>query len=105
MRSSDHQPQDRTLSYGGVDYVQGDLLTAALIAKQRVGAWLVERQDPSGFWCAELEGDSILQSEYILLLAFLGLEQSPLAKQCARQLLKQQRPGGGWAMYPGGRVE
>ncbi|MFM8251873.1 MAG: prenyltransferase/squalene oxidase repeat-containing protein [Planctomycetota bacterium] len=105
MRSSDHQPQDRTLSYGGVDYVQGDLLTAALIAKQRVGAWLVERQDPSGFWCAELEGDSILQSEYILLLAFLGLEQSPLAKQCARQLLKQQQPGGGWAMYPGGRVE
>ncbi len=53
----------------------------------------------------ELEGDTILESETILLLAFLGEERSDLARRCARYLLEKQLPDGGWAMYPGGGVE
>src|SRR5687767_5606876 len=49
--------------------------------------WLLGSQQPGGFWCAELEGDSILQSEYILLLAWLRRENSPLAKKCAQRLI------------------
>ena len=45
--------------------------------------WLLKRQHPDGHWCAELEGDTILESEYILLLAWLGQEQSPIARKCA----------------------
>ena len=37
----------------------------------RTQQWLLDRQDPDGYWVGELEGDSILQSEYILLLAWL----------------------------------
>jgi len=67
--------------------------------------WLLTHQQPDGHWCGELEGDTILESETILLLAFLGRESSPLARKAARYLVKQQLPGGGWAMYPGGRLD
>ena len=74
-------------------------------AIQQTRQWLLDQQQPAGFWCAELEGDSILQSEYILLLAWLRRENSPIAKKCAQRLIKTQLPSGGWAMYPGGELE
>jgi squalene-hopene/tetraprenyl-beta-curcumene cyclase len=75
---------------------------AAVIAARR---WLLDRQDREGFWCGELEGDSILQSEYILLLAWLGRETSDVARRAAQRLVETQRPHGGWAMYSGGPLE
>ncbi len=74
-------------------------------AMLRTRQWLLDEQHPDGYWCAELEGDTILESETILLLAYLGREQSPLAKRLAAYLVEQQMPEGGWAMYPGGDVE
>ena len=67
--------------------------------------WLLAAQHDEGYWEGELEGDSILQSEYILLLAYLGRHESQEARQAARYLLRQQLPDGGWAIYPGGGVE
>lgn len=71
----------------------------------RTRAWLLRQQHPDGYWVAELEGDTILESETILLLAFLGEEHSDLARRAACYLLEQQLPEGGWAMYPGGGAE
>ncbi len=71
----------------------------------RTRRWLLGEQKNDGHWVAELEGDSILQSETILLLAYFGREQSDLARQAARRLVETQMPEGGWAMYPGGGVE
>ncbi|MDR0391757.1 MAG: squalene--hopene cyclase [Planctomycetaceae bacterium] len=62
-------------------------------------------QHPDGYWVAELEGDALLQSETILLLAFLGEEDSELAKQCAVHLLDTQLPDGGWGMYTGSKSD
>jgi len=67
--------------------------------------WLLGQQHEDGSWCAELEGDTILESETILLLAFLGHEDSELAQRCAAYVLDKQLPDGGWAMYPGGGLE
>lgn len=67
--------------------------------------WLLSQQHSEGYWVAELEGDTILESETILLLAFLGREDSDLAQRCAQYLIEKQLPTGGWAMYPGGGVE
>ena len=67
--------------------------------------WLVSRQHPEGYWCGELEGDTILESEYILLLAWLGQEQTSLAKKLAAYIVEKQLPSGGWGMYPGGKLE
>ncbi len=79
-----------------------DSLAAAVHSTRQ---WLLDQQQPAGFWCAELEGDSILQSEYILLLAWLRRENSPIATKCAQRLIDTQLPTGGWAMYPGGELE
>jgi len=74
-------------------------------AVERTRDRLLALQQPDGHWCAELQGDTILESEYILLLAFLGQGQSPRAKEAAAYMLDQQSPAGGWAMFPGGPLE
>ena len=68
----------------------------------RTRQWLLARQYDDGHWCAELEGDTILESEYILLLTYLGREKSERAQLAANYLLKKQLPEGGWEMYTGG---
>lgn len=67
--------------------------------------WLLNHQHTDGYWCGELEGDTILESEYILLLAWLGQTDRPIVRKCAQYILQQQLPSGGWALYPGGPLE
>lgn len=71
-------------------------------ALDRGREWLLDRQDPSGFWVGELEGDTILESEYILLMAYLGREGEEICRKLGRYLLEQARSDGGWAIYPEG---
>jgi len=74
-------------------------------AIHRTRYWLLSQQADDGSWCAELEGDTILESETILLLAFCGHEDTELATRCAAHLVETQLAEGGWAMYPGGGVD
>jgi squalene-hopene/tetraprenyl-beta-curcumene cyclase len=76
-----------------------------MTAIERTRAYLLGEQHGDGYWVGELEGDTILESEYILLLAYLGREHSDVAKKAANYLLKQQLPNGGWSSYPGGPLE
>ena len=71
----------------------------------RTRKWLIDRQFPDGSWCAELEGDTILESETVLLYAYLGRENAETARKMAERIVEQQLPDGGWAMYPGGEME
>jgi squalene-hopene/tetraprenyl-beta-curcumene cyclase len=73
------------------------------IAKSR--EWLLDQQHADGHFCGELEGDSILESEYLLLLAWLGREKTDLARRLANELLHRQEQHGGWAQYPGGPTD
>lgn len=74
-------------------------------AIDRTSNWLFDQQHEDGHWCAELQGDTILESEYILLLAFLGEEKSDRAKAAARYMLTQQNEDGGWSLFPGGPID
>ncbi|MEO8499078.1 MAG: squalene--hopene cyclase, partial [Planctomycetota bacterium] len=67
--------------------------------------WFASQQHADGHWCAELEGDTILESETILLLAWLGEENSEVARKAARYILAKQQPGGGWSLFPGGELD
>jgi squalene-hopene/tetraprenyl-beta-curcumene cyclase len=68
-------------------------------------SWLVARQAADGHWRAPLEGDTILESEYILLLAWAGRMSRPEIPGAVRRILNQQLPDGGWAIHPGGPVD
>lgn len=66
-------------------------------------------QHEDGHWCAELEGDSILESEYLLMKFILGQERQPMAdgrdgwetlSKIANCLRSQQREDGGWGQFP-----
>lgn len=71
-------------------------------AALRTRDWLLDRQAPDGHWVGELEGDTILESEYILLLAYWKREREPLAVKLGAYLRSKARPEGGWAIYPDG---
>ena len=71
----------------------------------RTREYLFSNQHEDGYWCGELEGDTILESEYILLLTHLGRGQSEQSRRCANYIRQQQLPDGGWAIYPGGPLE
>ncbi len=74
-------------------------------ALERSTDWLLSRQNEEGFWVAELDGDTILESEFILLRTFLGLESDPVCTSLARYIQDHQLDLGGWAIYPGGPVD
>ena len=79
--------------------------SSARLAEQALAATrehLISSQDPDGFWVGELEGDSILESEYILLMAYLGRVRDPICLKMVRVLLAEQNDEGGWSTYPGG---
>jgi squalene-hopene/tetraprenyl-beta-curcumene cyclase len=66
---------------------------------------LLDLQAPEGHWVGELQGDTILESEWVLLMAFLGREGDERVRKAARYVLGQQQPGGGWSNYPDGPSE
>jgi squalene-hopene/tetraprenyl-beta-curcumene cyclase len=63
---------------------------------------LLARQRPDGHWCGELQGDTILESEYLLLLAFLGKLDDPAVPKLASYIRAQQLPAGAWSNYADG---
>ncbi len=68
-------------------------------AISRTHDWLLEQQHADGHWVAELEGDTILESEYILLLAFLGQHDVADGPQGGRNTSSSSNlPDGGWAI-------
>jgi squalene-hopene/tetraprenyl-beta-curcumene cyclase len=75
---------------------------AAAAAARR---YLLSVQREDGHWCGELEGDTILESEYMLTMHFLGRTGEPRIKKAAEYLRRLQLPSGGWAIYPGGPPE
>ena len=62
-------------------------------------------QADDGHWCAELEGDTILESEYVLLLHTLGRGATSQAARACEHLRRKQLPAGGWTNYDGGPVD
>jgi squalene-hopene/tetraprenyl-beta-curcumene cyclase len=67
--------------------------------------YLFSIQQPDGHWVGELEGDTILESEYALLLHFMDRLDAERLRKLANYIRQVQRPEGGWSVYPGGPVE
>lgn len=75
-------------------------------AVRRSQAWLMARQHPrDGYWVAELEADTTLTSEYLMLRRFLDLVDQERERKAVRYLKSMQLPDGGWPIYYGGPTE
>ncbi|TAJ23531.1 MAG: squalene--hopene cyclase [Nitrospirae bacterium] len=75
-------------------------------AVRRSQAWFLSRQHPrEGYWVAELEADTTLTSEYLMLRRFLGKVDPERERKAVRYLRTMQLPDGGWSIYYGGLCE
>jgi len=66
---------------------------------------LLGRQDRAGFWQFDLEADTTIPSEYILLRHFLGDVDAEREQALARYIRRRQLPDGGWPIYHGGAAD
>lgn len=67
--------------------------------------WLMQHQDPRGFWLGELGADVTLVADYLCLMRFLGEQDAVKEKRLINRLLSQINDEGGWSIYPGGPSE
>lgn len=80
-------------------------------AIDRATQLLVDRQAKQGYWIGELEADSSLESDYVLLQLWLyppdrdgtwRPKTQERVDKAANYILSRQMPDGAWNIYPGG---
>src|ERR1700693_4570784 len=63
---------------------------------------LFSAQHESGYWCGELEADTTLESDYILLHTLLGTGDPERFQKAANWIIRHQNEDGGWSIYQAG---
>ncbi len=86
------------LRFGKID----DLASRVVAAIDGARNWLFSQQHEEGYWCGELEADSTLESDYILMHTLLGTGNQKRFQKCANYILSHQNEDGGWPIYNGG---
>lgn len=67
--------------------------------------WFLSAQAQEGYWWAELQADTTLESDYILFLHILGQLKPEKTKKLANYIRERQIPDGGWNIFHGGPSE
>src|SRR5438105_14472579 len=79
-----------------------DLFSRVAAAMDAAGSCLFSIQAEDGYWCGELEADTTLESDYILLHALLGTGNPGRTAAAAREIIRHQNENGGWPIFQGG---
>jgi len=101
MRENSNLPpagRNPQLTFGKLD----DMHSRVAAAIDGVRKYLFSSQSDEGFWCGELEADSTLESDYILLHTLLGTGDQRRMQKAATYILQHQNEDGGWGIYQGG---
>jgi squalene-hopene/tetraprenyl-beta-curcumene cyclase len=64
--------------------------------------FLFSQQAPEGYWCGELEADTTLESDYIMLHTLLGTGDPGRMQRALREIQRHQQADGGWPIYTNG---
>src|ERR1700690_1019293 len=86
------------MRFGKID----DLVSRVAVAVDGARKYLFSQQDEKGYWGGELEADTTLESDYILLHTLLGTGNAERFQKAARYILNHQSEDGGWSIYAGG---
>lgn len=86
------------MRFGKID----DLSSRVAVGIDAARKYLFSQQHEDGYWCGELEADTTLESDYIVLHTLLGTELNPRVPKAAKYILQHQNEEGGWSTYPGG---
>src|SRR5436305_541068 len=84
--------------FGKID----DIASRVAAAVDGARRFLFAFQEPEGYWSGELEADTTLESDYILLHTLLGTRDEVRLQKTAREILRHQNEDGGWPIYYGG---
>jgi len=71
-------------------------------AIDRSAQYLLSRQHPEGYWCGELEADSMLEADYIFLHTLLESGDPGRLQRAFTEMMRYQNDDGSWSLYPGG---
>ncbi|MBI4588355.1 MAG: squalene--hopene cyclase [Candidatus Rokubacteria bacterium] len=74
-------------------------------AIERARAFLLSSQAPDGHWVGELEADTTITSEYLLLCHLLDRVDREREAKAIRYLRARQTPDGGWGLYEGSPLD
>src|ERR1700685_3001084 len=97
--SSPHSPASvPQMRFGKID----DLVSRVAVAVDAARKFLFSQQHEEGYWCGELEADTTLESDYILLHTLLGTGNQERFDKAARYILRHQNDDGGWSNYAAG---
>ena len=91
-------PSAPELRFGKID----DLSSRAAAAIDAARRWLFSQQHEEGYWCGELEADTTLESDYILMHTVLGTGNPDRFQKAANYILRHQNEDGGWPIYGAG---
>jgi len=64
--------------------------------------FLFTLQHPEGYWCGELEADSMLEADYIFLHTLLESGDPGRLRRAFTEMMRFQKEDGSWSLYPGG---
>ena len=56
-------------------------------------------QHPEGYWCGQLESNTTMEAEYLMLSHFLGRVDRERWRKLANYILSKQRDDGSWGQY------
>jgi squalene-hopene/tetraprenyl-beta-curcumene cyclase len=93
-----HSSSAPQLRFGKIENFASRIAAAVDSARK----FLFSQQHEDGCWCGELEADTTLESDYILLHTLLGTSTQKRFEKCANYILRHQNEDGGWGIYAGG---
>src|SRR5436305_7998008 len=98
LSSSTPTPSAPQLRFGKIENFASRVAAAISACRDR----LFSQQHEDGYWCGELEADTTLESDYILMHTLLGTGNPQRNQKCANYILRGQNDDGGWPIYNAG---
>ncbi|HEY6273784.1 MAG TPA: squalene--hopene cyclase [Terriglobales bacterium] len=84
--------------FGKID----DMLGRVSVGMEKARDYLFSCQHADGYWCGELEADTTLESDYIIIHTLLGTGNRGRMERAVPEITRHQNEDGGWPIYAGG---